>query len=109
MEGFTRDGGYDLRPLAPVHIKTETQGDIRTLSWIRQTRIGGDSWAGLDVPLGEDTELYRVQLFEGETVVAEYETHTPNLTTPSNITADTAAISQASRAYGWGAAASVSI
>jgi hypothetical protein len=92
-----------LRPLPPVHAKIETQGDTRTLSWIRQTRIGGDSWAGLDVPLGEETERYRVQLLDGETVVAEYETHTPNLTTPSNITADTAAISQASRAYGWGA------
>ena len=98
-----------LRPLAPVHIKTETTGDTRTLSWIRQTRLGGDSWAGLDVPLGEETELYRVQLLDGETVVAEYETASPNLSVASNITADTITISQASRAYGWGAAATLPI
>jgi len=57
----------------------------------------------LDVPLGEETERYRVQLLDGGVVIADYETTTPNLSLPSNITADTAAISQASRAYGWGA------
>lgn len=92
-----------LRPLSPVHVKmTEKNGQI-TLSWIRRTRIGGDSWAGLDVPLGEEEERYRVQLWNEGAVIAEYETIEPTLTLPTLQNADTVTIAQASRAFGWGA------
>jgi hypothetical protein len=36
-------------------------GDI-ALSWIRRTRVGGDSWTGEDVPLSETSERYRVEI-----------------------------------------------
>ena len=92
-----------LRPLSPVHVKmTEENGQI-TLNWIRRTRIGGDSWAGLDVPLGEETKAYRVQLWNEGAVIAEYETIEPTLTLPTLQNADTVTIAQASRAFGWGA------
>jgi hypothetical protein len=49
-----------LRPLSPVHGKTKVLGGDLHVDWIRRTRIYGDSWLGLDVPLGETTELYEV-------------------------------------------------
>jgi hypothetical protein len=61
--------GVGLRPLSPVHVRgrrLET-GDL-VLSWIRRTRIGGDSWEVNEVPLGEDTERYEVDILDGETV-----------------------------------------
>lgn len=61
-----------LRPLSPVHGYAVLDDDGLHLSWIRRTRIGGDSWAGLDVPLGEEQELYRVELIDGEGVFASY-------------------------------------
>jgi hypothetical protein len=43
-------------------------GDLH-LSWIRRTRVGGDSWETVDVPLGEDTENYALDILDGDTVV----------------------------------------
>lgn len=52
-----------VTPYSPVHLKGRfsADGDLR-LSWIRRTRIGGDSWEAEDVPLGEDRELYRLTI-----------------------------------------------
>lgn len=61
--------GIGLRPLSPVHPKAQRDagGDI-TLSWIRRTRLNGDSWAGTDVPLGEESEAYEVEIRDGATI-----------------------------------------
>ena len=66
-----------LRPLAPVHLKAARGGSGVTFTWIRRTRIDGDSWAG-EVPLGEDSEQYTVDILSGTGVV-----RTLNATTPS--------------------------
>ena len=59
-----------LTPLAPVHLKAGSTGDGGiALSWIRRTRVDGDSWLGPDVPLGEEEERYAVRIHDGETVV----------------------------------------
>ena len=42
-------------------------GDVN-LSWIRRTRLGGDAWLS-EVPLGEETEAYDVQVLSGSTVL----------------------------------------
>ena len=61
--------GVGLRPLSPVHLRARRGGDDAIhLAWTRRTRIGGDSWAGLDVPMGEETEAYEVEIRDGETV-----------------------------------------
>ncbi len=64
--------GIGLRPLSPVHLRAQAQanGDI-ALSWIRRTRIDGDSWQGLDVPLGEDGELYEIRVVQGGAVLRQ--------------------------------------
>ena len=66
-----------LRPLAPVHLKAARDGSGVTFAWIRRTRIDGDSWVG-EVPLGEDSEQYTVDILSGTAVV-----RTLNATTPS--------------------------
>ncbi len=58
--------GIGLRPYAPVHLRGFERADGGLdLTWIRRTRIGGDSWVGEDVPLAEDFETYRVRVLDG--------------------------------------------
>lgn len=58
-------GERALLPLAPVHLRAVARPDGGLdLSWVRRTRIDGDAWAGPDVPLGEDYEAYRLELFD---------------------------------------------
>ncbi|MEL6435753.1 MAG: glycoside hydrolase/phage tail family protein [Pseudomonadota bacterium] len=62
------------RPLAPVHVAGAMSDDgALTCTWIRRTRSGGDSWAAIEVPLGEDVERYRITLAAatGETATTE--------------------------------------
>ena len=52
-----------LRPLSPVHVTGERSADRDiVIRWIRRTRIGGDDWDGVDVPLGEEKEAYALDL-----------------------------------------------
>lgn len=58
--------GLGLRPLSPVHLqgkRNPSTGDW-TFVWRRRTRIGGDSWAGLEVPLAEEREQYRLDILD---------------------------------------------
>ncbi len=62
--GSSRRG---LMCLAPVHImgvRDTGTGDV-TFTWIRQTRIGGDQWDPVEVPLGETSEAYQVAILDG--------------------------------------------
>ncbi len=64
--------GVGLRPYSPVHLRARLRegGDI-DLSWIRRTRLDGDSWQGTDVPLGEESELYLVRIVKDGAVLRE--------------------------------------
>jgi len=56
-----------LRPLSPVHAVAERRDDRLYLSWIRRSRDSrSDSWAGLDVPLGEDAPFAVLQTTQAE-------------------------------------------
>jgi hypothetical protein len=55
--------GVGLRPYAPVHVKARWAGADVEVNWIRRSRINGDSWAGIEVPLGEEVEMYQVKVF----------------------------------------------
>lgn len=54
--------GIGLRPLSPVHLKSNRTATGIAFEWTRRTRIDGDSWEGVDVPLGESVEQYRVRV-----------------------------------------------
>src|SRR6056297_2358440 len=62
--------GVGLRPYAPVHLRARVDGSGgHRLTWIRRTRIDGDSWAGLDVPIGETSELYILRILADGSVL----------------------------------------
>lgn len=50
-----------LRPLSPVHVRASAQPDgSLTLSWVRRSRAGFAWLDGVEVPVGETIEQYRV-------------------------------------------------
>lgn len=61
-------------PLAPVHLRARrmASGDIH-FSWIRRSRLDADDWAAAEIPLDEDIERYRLELFDGATLVRRIE------------------------------------
>ncbi|MBE1284717.1 MAG: host specificity protein [Rhodobacteraceae bacterium] len=71
--------GNGLRPYAPAHLRAAPQpnGDL-AFNWIRRTRIDGDGWENVEVPLGEESELYRVRVMNGESVLREITTSSPD-------------------------------
>lgn len=72
--------GNGLRPLSPVHLRGVWSGGDLALSWIRRTRIDGDSWDLADVPLGEAREEYLLRVTEGTVVKREATLSTPGFT-----------------------------
>lgn len=66
--------GIGLRPLAPVHLRSAEQGGDTVVTWVRRTRIDGDSWLSSEVPLAEDREAYLVRVVVAGTVLRETET-----------------------------------
>jgi hypothetical protein len=70
-----------LRPLSPVHLAARWQGGDLALTWIRRTRLGGDSWDQTEVPLGEESEAYAIEILDvSDTVVRTLASTTPSLT-----------------------------
>ncbi|MEA3039036.1 MAG: hypothetical protein QOE79_1549 [Sphingomonadales bacterium] len=59
-------GGEALRPPGPVHARAQAgaDGDI-VLTWVRRSRLGWDWPNGIDTPLGEEREAYRVTIASG--------------------------------------------
>jgi hypothetical protein len=105
--------GVGLRPLSPVHLSGARNGGDLTISWIRRTRIGGDSWDTEDVPLSEASEAYDVDILDGTTVKRTLSvTSASALYTAAQQTADFGApqtqvsvmVYQKSAAYGRGSA-----
>ena len=65
-----------LRPLAPVHAAARRHSDGIHLTWIRRTRRDGDGWAG-EVPLGESSESYAVDIVDGASLKRRIVTSEP--------------------------------
>lgn len=57
-----------LRPYSPcdLRIRRVAATDDLELSWKRRTRLGGDSWDQVEVPLSEEGEQYRLQILSGD-------------------------------------------
>jgi hypothetical protein len=81
--------GEGLKPLSPAHIRGVRSGGDLSLTWVRRTRIGGDSWDGIDAPLGETEERYEIDILDGTTVKRTLAATTPSATyTAAQQTAD---------------------
>lgn len=63
------DTGRSLKPYAPVHLAgvRDGAGNLE-LSWTRRTRLDGSWRDQVDVPLGEESEAYQVDVMSGGTV-----------------------------------------
>ena len=72
--------GEGLKPLSPVHVRATRSGGDLSLAWVRRTRIGGDSWDDVDVPLGEDNERYEIDILDGSDVVRTLSATSPAAT-----------------------------
>ncbi len=57
-----------LRPLSPCQLRARRDGADVVFSWIRRTRIDGDGWELAEIPLGEESESYRLEILNGVTV-----------------------------------------
>ncbi len=100
-----------LRPLPPAQLRATRNASGIALSWIRQTRVDGDIWETVDVPLGEDTESYVIDILDGTAVMRSIISTTPlHLYATADVIADfgsipsslTYRVAQASAAYGNG-------
>ena len=63
--------GNGLRPYPVAHLRAQRTGYGAAVDWIRATRIDGDLWGDADVPLGEDTESYRLRIVQNGTLRRE--------------------------------------
>lgn len=108
--------GEGLRPYRPAHLRARKAGGDLAITWTRRTRIDGDSWDGVEVPLGEASETYVLRLTSGGTLLREVVLGAPNFTYTSAMqSADgaaghiTIAAAQRSDAYGAGPFRSITV
>ncbi len=71
--------GVGLRPYGVAHLRVRAiaGGDLE-LSWIRRTRIDGDTWQSAEVPLAEVGESYTVRVMQGVVIKREIVTLLPS-------------------------------
>jgi hypothetical protein len=99
--------GIGLRPYAPVHLRARrSDGDIN-VSWIRRSRIDGDSWIGPNVPLGEDSEQYILKIIASGSIKRELVLDRPDWTYTSVMQAqdgplEAIEVAQVSQSFGTG-------
>ncbi|GER08240.1 hypothetical protein JCM17843_25500 [Kordiimonadales bacterium JCM 17843] len=74
--------GRSLMPLAPVHVKASREGQDLVVRWVRRTRQSGDWVDGRDVPLGEERELYELDILDAGQVVRTISASRPELVYP---------------------------
>ncbi|PWK62168.1 putative tail protein [Roseicyclus mahoneyensis] len=72
--------GVGLRPYAPAHLRAQSLVGSLTLSWIRRSRIDGDSWEGVEVPLGETAEAYLLRVVDATGLRREVTLGAPGFT-----------------------------
>jgi hypothetical protein len=72
-----RAGGLGLRPWRPAQLRAARDGNDTIFTWIRRTRIDGDSWELAEVPLGEEQEVYRLEILSGTAIIRTVELSTP--------------------------------
>jgi hypothetical protein len=103
--------GVGLRPYAPVHLRAArwAPGAALDIGWVRRTRLGGDSWDGVEVPLSEEREQYLLRVLHNGVVAREELLDAPAYSyDPGDQSADgvtgpfTLAVAQVSASFGPG-------
>ncbi|GAA0749769.1 hypothetical protein CA233_09285 [Sphingomonas sp. ABOLD] len=60
-----RSTGISLLPPSPVQLRATRQGEATRIGWTRRSRVGWVWRDGVDVPLGEESERYQVEILRG--------------------------------------------
>ena len=73
--------GIGFRPYSVAHLQSAVTafGDI-FIEWVRRTRIDGDSWQSIEVPLGEESEVYSMTVTKNLVVVRQELSFVPSWT-----------------------------
>lgn len=75
VEAFS---GAGLRPYPVCHLRAQMDpAATLTVRWKRRTRIDGDSWQAVEVPLGEESEAYILRVIQASETKAEYSVSQP--------------------------------
>ncbi len=70
--------GIGLRTYAPAHLRVDRSSSGDAFHWIRRTRLDGDDWSGLEVPVGEESESYLIRVRANGALVRETVSTTPD-------------------------------
>ena len=98
---FSNDA-VGLKPYSPAHLKASDNNDgTYDITWIRRGRYGGEWRDYVDVPLGEDSELYRVKVFSGGTEQSSIDVSSESATVTAS-SGDTIKVAQVSETVGAG-------
>jgi hypothetical protein len=68
-----------LMPWSPAHVRGERIEEGVRITWIRRTRRGGDSWETAEVPLGEASESYLVEVLDEDVTVRTLSAASPEI------------------------------
>jgi len=113
LHAFT---GIGLRPYSPVHLSVERDAAGLAVRWVRRARIEADGWDLPDIPLGEDTEAYRIGVVSEGALLREVEVRTSAWTYTSDMQAEDGIagsveieVAQVSSRFGPGPKATISV
>ncbi len=80
LEAFA---GIGLRPYRPAFLRAQSVAEGTALSWVRRSRIDGDSWETYEVPVGEDREAYLLRVWHGSVLKREVRLTSPEWLYPT--------------------------
>jgi hypothetical protein len=72
--------GRALRPYSVVNIEGARAGGDLTLTWVRRSRVAQEMGDGIELPLGEVTEAYEIDVMDGVDVARTLTTATTTVT-----------------------------
>jgi hypothetical protein len=65
--------------LSPVWISAQRTSDAVLISWLRRSRLDGDAWEPVEIPLGETSEAYEIDIMNGASVVRTLRSLAPTI------------------------------
>jgi hypothetical protein len=78
-QAFTNTAA-SLKPYSPVNAHATGFGGDITITWTRRGRIYNDWHDGIELPLGEASESYSVDIYSGASIVRTLTSSTPTVT-----------------------------
>jgi hypothetical protein len=60
-----------------VHLRARRESGGVRIGWIRRSRVDGDAWEPFDIPLGEASERYALEIRDGGSLKRRIETSEP--------------------------------